>query len=431
MADISSKNASVVTSIVGADSTGTETNFVSADSSGALFVKLKDVNYDAFGRVRISNPDTHFETTFSVDKQPLIFSEAVTGSSTVTHDANMSSVVLTTTNTATSSAVFASRMPFKYHPGKSNLLLITGSFIEAKAGTSKYFGQYDANNGYYFLLDGTDLKFGIRSSTSGSVVDTTVARANWNGDKLDGTGLSGVTLDLTKQQIMFIDYQWLGSGAVRFGFVINGEIIVCHSIFNANSLSTPYSKTATLPIRVECISTSANAATSLRFTCTSLMSEGGTFPDFGNLISVNNGSTPITFAGAGTTLPLIAVRLRSGVTNAVLEPVEFSAFGNSADDFLVSIVKNPTLTGGTWISTGDVSEYNRSATAVSGGTILYSVYVRGNTTNQAIISDILEMTFSSSVGYTVSGTPDILAITATNITANATLFSALTCREVV
>jgi hypothetical protein len=99
---------------------------------------------------------------------------------------------------------------------------------------------------YFFMQDGTTLKIVRRTYTSGSPVDTEISQSSWNGDKLDGTGASGFTLDPSKSNILFIDIEWLGVGSVRVGFVINGQLITAHTFNNANSLTTVYMQTANL-----------------------------------------------------------------------------------------------------------------------------------------------------------------------------------------
>jgi hypothetical protein len=80
----------------------------------------------------------------------------------------------------------------------------------------------------------------MRTYIGGSVDNTTrrVEQSAWNGDKLDGTGASGLTLDLTKPQILWMDFEWLGVGNVRCGFIINGQYIVCHTYQTANVYGT-------------------------------------------------------------------------------------------------------------------------------------------------------------------------------------------------
>jgi hypothetical protein len=96
---------------------------------------------------------------------------------------------------------------------------------------------------------------------------------------LDGTGASGYTLDPTKATILFTDYEWLGMGAVRVGFVIDGKFIVAHTFLNANNLDTVYMQTANLPIRYEIETTGTiSGAAVLQQVCSTTMIEGGYAP---------------------------------------------------------------------------------------------------------------------------------------------------------
>ena len=50
---------------------------------------------DAFGRMRVSNPVTAFESNFQYDLAPLIYEQIVASTGTVTHDATNSLAVFT------------------------------------------------------------------------------------------------------------------------------------------------------------------------------------------------------------------------------------------------------------------------------------------------------------------------------------------------
>ena len=77
------------------------------------------------------------------------------------------------------------------------------------------------------------------------------AQAHFNLDTMDGTGPSGVPLDLTKSQIFVIDYEWLGVGRVRFGFVFAGAIVYCHDAVFANTVGSVYMSTPNNPLRYQ------------------------------------------------------------------------------------------------------------------------------------------------------------------------------------
>ena len=65
----------------------------------------------------------------------------------------------------------------------------------------KYLGQ----NGIYFEQEGQETYMVLRSYVTGSVVNTRVPRNQWNGDQLNGIGVSGKTLDTSKGNIFWCD----------------------------------------------------------------------------------------------------------------------------------------------------------------------------------------------------------------------------------
>src|SRR6056300_1581237 len=204
--------------------------------------------YDAFGRLRVSNPLTIFDSKNVMSKNNL-FDESLTGSGTVTYSSNKSTVNLNVTTASGDKVIRQSKRVMSYQPGKSLLNLNTFVMNAQETGLEQRVGMFDANNGIFFEDTGTGYQIVRRTYTSGSAVDTAVGQASWNGDKLDGSG--EYTLDPTKASILFMDFEWLGMGAVRVGFVIDGKFITAHTFLNANNLDTTYMQTANLPIRYE------------------------------------------------------------------------------------------------------------------------------------------------------------------------------------
>lgn len=391
------------------------------DPASAHPVTLKPTSglVDAFGRLRVSNPYSIFDNNFPIDKNPLIFTELTANGGTATHDTNKKAVILTATTTTNSSVKFQTRQYFKYHPGKSQLVILTGNFKEYQADVNKYLGQFDDDNGYFFKVDST-VKVGIRSKVSGSVVDTEIAQANWNLDKLDGTGSSGKTLDITKQQIFIIDYQWLGSGRVRFGFNIDGEVVYCHQFIHANILTTIYTQSADLPVRAE-IKNTVSSTSTLEFTCATVIAEGGFHPDAIQR-GVSNGSTSRSFSTPGTQIPILCLRKQSSYIKHVVDVVEAGVFAPSTDDFLIEIYMNPTITGGSWVTTGmaGICEVNRSAASISGGTMVSNFYVRGTAVSGSVAqSGSFKNSKNIVLGCDLAGNSDTIAIVATNLTQTA------------
>ena len=183
--------------------------------------------YDAFGRLRVSNPFTIFDSTNVMSKNNL-FDESLTGSGTVSYTSAKSTVNLNVTTASGDKVIRQSKRVMSYQPGKS--LLILNSFVmnAQEENLIQKVGVFDANNGIFFKDTGTEYQIVRRTYTSGASVDAEeIGQSAWNGDKLNGTGPSGYTLHPDKATIFFTDYEWLGMGSVRVGFVIDGKFITC------------------------------------------------------------------------------------------------------------------------------------------------------------------------------------------------------------
>ena len=194
--------------------------------------------YDAFGRLRVSNPFTIFDSTNVMSKNNL-FDESLTGSGTVSYTSAKSTVNLNVTTASGDKVIRQSKRVMSYQPGKSLFIFNTFVMNAQESGLEQRVGSFDANNGIFFEDTGTGYQIVRRSYTSGSSVDDPIAQSAWNGDKLDGSGPSGYTLYPTKATILFTDYEWLGMGSVRVGFVIDGKFITAHTFYNCLLYTSP------------------------------------------------------------------------------------------------------------------------------------------------------------------------------------------------
>lgn len=380
---------------------------------------------DAFGRIRTSNPNVLFEANFVNGQKNLLFSGATANGGTITFDQNNASMNLNVTTTNGSRAVRQTKKYFHYVSGNSLLLFLTGKFGTAKTNCIQRIGYFDDNNGVFFELNGTTLNVVLRSNTSGSVVETRIAQSAFNLDKIDGTGVSGTTFDATKQQIFVIDLQWLGSGRIRFG-INGGEFVTyIHQITNANSNTTVYMRSGSLPIRYEIVNSgTTSGSTTLRMTCMSIMSEGSiNKPDVAR--SVDNGIREI---GVGNTFePLIAIRLKSTYNRATIIPKFLSLACLTPDIVCFRLILNPTtLTGASWssVATDSITEFDTSATAFSGGTQLRTFYVGDNNGQTPNLDDN-----NLKLNADINGTTDILLVACAGVEGAANVVAAINFLE--
>ena len=332
-------------------------------------------NIDAFGRLRVSNPFTLFDSSHRYADNGLWSTATATGGTT-TFNANQGLIDLDVTAASGSEVIRETTKVFSYQPGKSLLVLSTFVMSPAKANLRQRVGYYGANNGYYLELnDTTSVSFVERSFVTGAVVNTPVAQASWNVDPMDGSGPSGITLDLTKAQILFMDLEWLGVGTVRIGFVINGNFYVCHKFHHANIIASTYITTASLPLRYEITNTGATSgASTLKQICSTVLSEGGyQLNGLQQAVGIPIQS-PRTLGTAGTFYPVISLRLKSTRLDGIIILTALSIMPMSTAKFNWQVVASGTTTGGTWTSAGANSsvEYNITGVSFAGGRILAS-----------------------------------------------------------
>lgn len=393
------------------------------DEINNLMYPFSATSLDAFGRLRISQPYTLFDSQNRYEKDVQFSEELVTGG-TATFVANESSVDLAVTAASGSKAVRQTYRVFPYQPGKSLMLLATFVMNAGKTNLRQRVGYFNTSNGVFFQLNGTTKSFVLRTNTSGTPSDArTVDQSAWNGDKLDGTGPSKIILDTSKAQILYMDFEWLGVGSVRCGFVIDGTFYVCHTFNNANDIDKVYMTTAILPVRYEIENTGATSgASTLTQICSSVTSEGGY--DQKSLLLWARMTSATTVSTAFE--PLVSIRLKSTSLGAVVIPSIFNAMPiGSTLDYEVALIKNPTLTGASWVSSNINVEEDLSATALTGGTVVQSTYVSGSNQGSGLASGDLQYNFALQLGSTISGASDIYTLAARTISGTDDIIGAL------
>jgi hypothetical protein len=373
---------------------------------------------DAFGRLRVSEPYTLFDSQnrYAVDNQ---FDVATTGTGTTTFLSNEAAVKMEVTGAGVGSVTRQSYRSFPYQPGKGLLLLAT--FVmdsSTSANLTQSVGYFNDSNGVFFKRTGSTNSFVLRSSstpTPGTPSDIrTVNQADWNGDKLDGTGASGLTLDPSKAQILWMDFEWLGVGSVRCGFIIDGTYITCHTFDNANEITSVYMTTAILPVRYSITSTTAAVAASMKAICCSVISDGGF-----EQTSIDHVARRTTVFSnidtAATFYPIVSIRMAAGRTGSVVLPNRTQFLPLTNQNYEVALLKNPTLTGATWAATVPTDsnvEFDVAATAISSvGTIAQTDYVTSSGSGgTSITAAPTGYNWDLQLGATLAGVSDIYTL---------------------
>ena len=394
-------------------------------------------NLDAFSRLRVSNPLILHNSQFTYDLAPIIMEQITNGTgATVTFDSTDRCALMTFSSTPTGGKSYMQSFEYlPYQPGRSQLIFVTFNMIAAVANTLKFAGYSDGVNGVEFQNNGTNNQFVLYSATgSGNV---TVTQSSWNLDPLDGTGPSGITLDITKVQILVIDIQALYAGRVRIGFDIGGQITYAHEFLHANNITPPYLQTANLPVRCGMTCT-GTVSTTMNFICSAVISEGGsedinvygyTFQQETGSVSVGIGGTHLLSLRPRLTFNSIANRTRVAYID-----VEIYNAGNQAVKWELCV--GQAITGTTTFnnvnSTYSSSEYNilgtlsgSPAILIDGGWVSSSGVDKG-VTNTAIISRY-PITLDAAGNHRSMGT---LTLRATSLSGTQAVYAAVKFREI-
>ena len=401
-------------------------------------VAIKDsANLDAFSRLRVSNPLILFNSHLTYDLSPVILEQITNGTgATITHDSTNRCALMTFSSTPTGGKAYMQSFEYlPYQPGRSQLIFITFNMIAAVANTLKFAGYSDGVNGIEFQLNGTTKQFTIYSATSAG--NETVVQSSWNLDKLDGSGPSGITLDITKTQILVIDIQALYVGRVRVGFDIGGEIIYAHEFLHANIFTNSYIQTANLPIRCG-MTCAGTVSTTMKFICSAVMSEGGTedintfgytFQQSTGAISVGTGGTHMMSLRPKTTFNSITNRIRVAyidveIYNAGNQPIYWEVCLGQA----ISGTTTYTDVNSTYSSV----EYNTAGTLSGSPSVIidsgYAPATGGTkaTINTSIITKY-PITLNAAGAVRALGT---LTLKATSLSATQTVYGIIKFREI-
>lgn len=376
---------------------------------------------DAFGRLRVSNPITLIDAKLLYGKSPTLFDEVINGTATSVQSAEDACVYMRTLAN-NDYVIRQTRQRFNYQPGKSIQAFMTGTFgtqtnITKRVGlfSSGTTAPYAPTDGIYLENNSGRISLNVLKTT-GTVNTESIPQSAWNVDKMDGTGPSKINLDLSKTNIFALDYEWLGVGRVRTGFVVDGKTYYAHYFNHANSLSAAYMTSPNHHVRYEIRQTGAGSG-QMQHICCSVMTEGGE-ENVGSPFSVDSGGTITLY---DTTLrPLLGVRKNMNYKNLVMELREIDIINTNNANGQFGIYLNPTIGGGTLTysnsSNGVEYAYGNSGYTMSGGTLLIQGFIqKDNSTGFIEVKNKC-----SSLGESINGTPDTIVIGVKTFSGNGT-----------
>lgn len=365
-----------------------------------------------FGETRVAFPCTLADNVNKYEVDPRLYGTLTVTGGTVTHVPAKSAIHIAVTGTNASRSLLRTHTFYRYQAGKA--MHIRTSVIHDDAGQvnqTRRWGFFDDGDGVYFTLVGTTVNIAVRTSTSGSPVDTLIAQAAWNVDKMDGTGPSGVTLDVTKGNIYELAFQWLGVGSVQY--IINGHLV--HETDNTNTFNVPYMKTAQLPLSWEVINTGASVIGGFIYVCSTVAADAGTSPERTTFGAFNAADIVVTT----TERPVLSIRPKltyNSIPNRMVIIPNLLIASTESGRAGYRLVANSILTGAAFNSVDATSgmEFDVAATSGTGGQTLMRGFLP-NTIDVSVPIDLHAFFDESGLGRIMRldafGTiPDILTV---------------------
>lgn len=268
--------------------------------------------FDAFSRLETTVAFTlgDYKHLYGLDPN---FIDNTTNGGNVTFRVNEAAARLSTNSDPSARVVHQTKFYHHYMPGKAQAILTSFNFQANTANVIKRTGYFDDNDGMFLEQDGNgNLYFVLRSYVTGSPQERRISQADWNGDPCDGTGNSGFDIDITKTQLAYFDFQWLGVGRVRCGFVHKDEYVIAHTFYNSDNLANVYMSNPNLPVRCELKNIGITTGGYFDQICSTVVSEGG-YVEAGQDWAAT--SPTLVNVTAGQTKPIMAIRLTNNFRN--------------------------------------------------------------------------------------------------------------------
>jgi len=376
---------------------------------------------DAFGRQRVSQPFTQWSSKLIGDARPLFWDdqEVSGGGTSSNYQINTSSVIIGVSDGVAGKRVRQTKQRFDYLTAKSHQIFVTGTFRELADGITREMVYFDGKNGIFLRINDSEIKLVKRSYVTGSMVDTEYAKVDWSL-------YPEVYMAPEKSIILTMDFEWLGVGSIRFGFVNNGIPEYVHQVNHANIESGVYMTTPNLPIRYSIENDGNGPDATMECICSSVSSEGGADLVGGTRMLFN--ATHVDANAAGTTYAIIGYRLKPTHLDNVVKILTASVANVQSGGFRWGLYLNPSV--GDTFTYNDVANtpvqvaYGATANTITGGTPVYGdvVYAGGGNAGGNGRSSITDLLY---VGSFIDGTPDTMVLGVTPLSANEDIYGTL------
>jgi hypothetical protein len=400
----------------------TPTNMLNIDARGAASVTFAEgqPTMSGFGSLKTSSERVLGVYESSLDTYDALFSTITANGGASSYNPVESSQIISTTGASGSRSMLVTNRYHYYTPGTSSLFKMTVSCGDlGKTGNDRRWGAFDDNDGVFFELRDFTLNVVVRSSTSGSVVETRIPQSSWINDKLDGTGLSQFDISLTGINVYWIDYQWLGAGRIRFGvYAKDGSRVVCHQIENAGEHTLPYMRTGTLPAALENVNRIGTGSTSeLRSVCIGVYTEG-TYEDyaFWRFADVDANLTNVTTNAVAFSIRTLS-EYNGKHNHVVVYPETLNVWCDQP--IAVTLWQATGVTGGTWDALASTCEVNYTGSVDTTGSQRFKTLYFNSGAESFDLDKFFEKN-DEGILTSATGVPEVWSVLVTRLTAQST-----------
>ena len=331
------------------------TKLTTLNTSNDAILNNSKRSRDKIGALRVSSKLPLFNIKLTRDKRADFWDEEVVGTATSVYNSGDASVSMNV-SASNDLVIRQTNQRIPYKTGDPQLIEMSGHFAAPTANVIQRIGSFNSQggtpfnsslDGCFFEVDGTTIYACIYKS---GVEVLKIPQSSWNVDKLDGTGESGVTLDISKVQIFCFSYLWLGVDGVTFAMKFGNDIVAVHVAEFINIETGVYMSTPNHSLRYEIRSSGGTA--SMKAICTAVFTENGK-ASTGKSIPIFRGLGDGKTCPDSQLTPLIAVRLQDGQLDEsyLIENIQLLSTTRADAQFVVCM--NPTLVQGitvTWDS---------------------------------------------------------------------------------
>jgi hypothetical protein len=233
---------------------------------------------------------------------------------------------------------------------------------------------------------GVNISAGVKMC---AVVDKKAKQSEFNKDKLDGTGPSGYKWDVSKMQMIGIQFSWYGAGFIDWmtrGHT--GNFIFVHRMRNSNVNTEAFMRTGNQPVRYEVTNEGPNGRLSENIDATQTtitLEDASFFPSTGGTVYIDN--EVITFTGitgdtlTGCTRAAQLTNFAAGATRNYSAGTASTHFRNTGV-VLISNTASPIIShwGSAYLTDGNFDEdrgylFNYSGQGLRLSTIRQTVFL--------------------------------------------------------